>query len=105
MSLGKKSLNDHKHLIYREEEHHERSGHSKKDTKHWCKGKFGKEHKLIVKSFAELKKATWLPGCYVQYCEECGKECAYYYPPIGGNMESDSNSNKPEWLVNHLKNG
>jgi hypothetical protein len=65
---------------------------NKRDTKRWCKGKVGVEHKPAVKTFSEIKnwqgfgdrKATDLwQGWLVQYCTGCGKELDHYTPPYG----------------------
>jgi hypothetical protein len=54
-----------------------------RDTKQWCKGKIGVEHKLAVKTYLDLKNWTspGFEGWLVRYCATCGKELATYAPP------------------------
>jgi hypothetical protein len=64
---------------------------NKRDTKRWCKGKVGREHKPAVKTYSELKNWQGIKGMatdiwqgwVVQYCTECGKELDHYSPPWG----------------------
>lgn len=69
-----------------------RSNPNKRDTKRWCKGKVGIEHKPAVKTYAEIKnwqgikglaKGDIWQGWLVQYCSTCGKELDHYVPPFG----------------------
>jgi hypothetical protein len=45
----------------------------KKNTKKWCKGIEGREHKVIH----WVEKNRW--GSYVDKCENCGKEMKHYW--------------------------
>lgn len=58
---------------------------SKKDTKTWCKGKIGKNHKEKV--FSEMKPDGSLKKKELR-CESCGKILETYYPFL---------IEKPEW--------
>jgi hypothetical protein len=52
-----------------------------KDTKRWCKGYVGREHKTDVKSAPDLKGWGDIFEDYqILYCVKCGKELARYYP-------------------------
>ena len=73
----------------RDEENH-KSIPAKKDKKRWCGGHEGREHKLICKSFKEIKK--WGYDKYrILICETCGKEIAIYW---GFSKEP-----KPDWVT------
>lgn len=49
---------------------------SKKNTKRWCRGKVGKEHKIIHQPHPTYGKF----GTHVDRCDECGKELKTYWP-------------------------
>ena len=50
---------------------------SKKNTRKWCKGKEGIEHKPI---WQEDKKRNWIASVYLQFvCQVCGKELDSYF--------------------------
>ena len=80
---------------------HKTRGVSKRDTKRWCKGKVGVEHKLVVKPRSEIAgkahyqilttSEKWL----IRYCESCGKEVAWWYPMGGMKREP------PAWVVEY----
>jgi hypothetical protein len=61
---------------------------AKKDTKRWCKGKIGREHK---------------PSCvarkyfYVLECSVCGKHIDWYY--TGSVWYGGRNDPVPNWVV------
>ncbi len=67
----------------------------KKNTKLWCKGKEGVEHKLkcypykAILSFADSIFKDWR----VLACEVCGKEVDNYSPT------SWSKKQKPDWVI------
>jgi hypothetical protein len=46
----------------------------RKDTKRWCRGKAGVEHKLVV---VVLRRFTLIPSL-VRHCSGCGKEFGSY---------------------------
>lgn len=58
----------------------------KKKTSKWCRGKKGVTHEVAVATYRDIKRlpANYLPGAYagwlVQYCKECGKELAHWWP-------------------------
>lgn len=60
----------------------------KKDTKKWCGGKVGREHKLkcLAKGWRGVR-VVW----YALACTECGKELKVWYPGF-------KNDHKPEWV-------
>jgi hypothetical protein len=64
---------------------------SGKNTRRWCGGKVGREHKSTC-----MVKRTWNDKVrwYVLACTECGKELDHYYPLIG-----ILDRPKPDWVV------
>lgn len=58
---------------------------SRKKTRHWCRGKRGIQHKLVVRDYAAVKLITW-PNWYqpegskILLCSACGKEFDTYVP-------------------------
>ena len=76
---------------------------NKRDTKRWCRGKSGVEHKLVVSSLTDAHKdygmSTTFAGWYIRYCSKCGKEFAMYSPPLRGYPERKP---KPAWLLEYL---
>lgn len=64
----------------------QRPAPAKKDTKRWCRGKVGAEHKPECRVYRDVKmayaglKGDFLKGWRVLVCTECGKELATYYP-------------------------
>jgi hypothetical protein len=58
----------------------ERKKAAKKDTRTWCKGVEGREHKHAVSTYAEAKGAHWGADWLVLYCTECGRELQSYCP-------------------------
>lgn len=79
-------------------------GRSKKDTRKWCRGKEGVEHKPVCRSYAEVKLAgrvtfggramNLYEGWKILMCEDCGKELDYYSPRIIG----DKVKPPPDWV-------
>lgn len=63
---------------------------SKKDTKKWCKGKVGVEHKPKCMVFSEM-----LDNSRALVCTECGKRLAVYLPIPWITSEEDT---KPDWV-------
>lgn len=67
---------------------------SKKDTKRWCKGKEGREHKTEVRSYKDAKGVKWAhDGWFILICTACGKELDRYWP-LGLQWANEP----PEWL-------
>lgn len=61
-----------------------------RNTKKWCKGKIGHEHKLECKKYNDIKK----PGNHrtswrILFCSNCGKEIDIYY----------GTKRKPDWVI------
>jgi hypothetical protein len=59
-----------------------------RDTKRWCRGRLGVEHRAVVKTRSELGKDTWSRDhlkplrrqWLIRFCTVCGKEIDHYYP-------------------------
>ncbi len=56
--------------------------HSKKDTKHWCKGKVGREHKLEWidapnQHYSEWMRQHDIERYKIRTCTVCGKQFEY----------------------------
>ncbi len=64
---------------------------NKRNTKKWCKGKVGVEHKPECMEYAEVKKTThdFYKSWRILVCTVCGKELDIYYA---------TKKNKPEWV-------
>jgi len=63
-----------------------------KDTKRWCKGHVGREHKIVAQVMADkgyLVRA-------VQFCSACGREFDQYY------KVSFLRNDPPEWMTPEL---
>ncbi len=83
---------------------------NKRNTKRWCKGKVGVEHKPAVKTYRELKNwqgigdGQWgsniFQGWLVRYCTECGKEIDHFYPQPSGHPVPKPT---PEWAEEYFK--
>lgn len=54
-----------------------------KRTRLWCRGKIGREHRLVVGDEKSLGKAAYSfsKGTLVRYCAVCGKELERWSPP------------------------
>lgn len=87
------------------DEHRKDSSVKNKNTKKWCKGKVGREHKAICMTYAEAKlpqeernlkrKGVGVVGKHLSHyrylvCTVCGKELAIYY-----GFKSEK---KPDWV-------
>jgi hypothetical protein len=48
----------------------------KKNTRKWCRGKTGKEHRIIHQPHPTFGKY----GTHIDRCDECGKEVNCYWP-------------------------
>jgi hypothetical protein len=71
-----------------------RSVPNKRNTKLWCKGKVGVEHKPVVGTWRAAKNWSGpniFHGGLIQYCSECGKEIAQFLPMRGSARPT------PEW--------
>lgn len=55
-------------------------GGSKKDTKRWCRGRVGREHKPECRTYSEHKRVGYGPDWRLLICAECGKELDRYMP-------------------------
>ena len=53
---------------------------SGKNTKRWCRGKVGREHKPECRSYNEVKRVTFAPEWKLLICSECGKELDFWMP-------------------------
>lgn len=53
---------------------------NKKDTKRWCKGVVGREHKLQCVRYQEYKNSAIGKDWRLLLCTECRKELDYWYP-------------------------
>lgn len=63
---------------------------TKKNTKKWCKGKVGREHKPQCRSDPRYP-ASWRH----LVCTECGKQLDWYYPSTFERKREP----KPAWVV------
>lgn len=65
-----------------------RAPHSaiKKKTRHWCRGKRGVPHQLVVRDYVTVKRVSWPEwfrpggGSKILLCAKCGKEFDTYHP-------------------------
>lgn len=74
----------------------------KKDTKKWCRGKVGVEHKPVCRDYSEAKLTRFVAhdghemklhkGWKLLVCTGCGKELERYYP-WGADKKKP-----PEWV-------
>lgn len=75
-----------------------------RDTKRWCRGKPGVEHKPIVATRSELGKASWDADrplrrqSLVRYCADCGKELDSFYQ-FGGEIPFMRLNEPPQWAL------
>lgn len=60
---------------------------SKKDTKRWCKGHVGREHKLICVTDSFFKDR------HILRCETCGKKLDFWWPHPWNKKP------KPDWVT------
>lgn len=68
----------------------------KKDTKKWCRGKEGVEHKLECVPYSATKKTTqkFYESWRLLICKTCGKEMDTYFPSLGKFIRRQ----KPAWV-------
>jgi len=74
--------------------------HGNRDTRRWCRGKVGVEHKLVVASRDQLGKGYGAPvfePWLVRYCATCGKEFDSY-----SSMSFAGKREPPEWAATYL---
>lgn len=53
---------------------------SKRNTKRWCRGKPGVEHKPVCVGYNEHKGVKFAPDWRLLLCEACGKTLARWWP-------------------------
>lgn len=75
-----------------------RSVPNRRNTRRWCKGKVGAEHKSVVGTWRALKHTggrdfhgTLFHGGLIRYCSECGKEIETFLPMRGSSRPT------PDW--------
>ena len=68
---------------------------NKKDTKKWCRGRVGREHKLACIGHNRIK--DWK----ILACTECGKHMDHYWP----NPWRKSDEPAPEWVQQSVLHG
>ena len=80
-----------------EEEEIQKPKKKRKDTKHWCKGKKGKEHVLKCMTHEEAKGPSHMALASWRYlvCTVCGKELEVYY----GDKNHLIKQERPDWVV------
>lgn len=52
---------------------------SRRNTRRWCRGVEGREHKPVCVDYDELKGVAWRTGSKVLMCEVCQKQLAFYW--------------------------
>ena len=73
---------------------------AKKDTRRWCKGVVGREHKPVCMPYGKgVIRSLSVTQCWrVLACSVCGKELESYTPwPRGSGMRQIP---KPAWVTN-----
>ena len=56
-------------------------GGGKRNTKKWCRGVVGREHKPVCVNYSDLKGSpTIYKGWKVLACDKCGKHLDYWWP-------------------------
>jgi hypothetical protein len=74
-------------------------GGSAKDTKRWCRGKVGREHKPVCVDYNTLKNATFYDKWKTLVCETCSKRLDHYFP----SPFQEQPSPPPAWVLNPFK--
>ena len=73
-------------------------GRSAKDTRKWCRGKVGVEHKPVCVAYGELKSTTATTPISREWrtlvCTECNKHLDHWCP-----WPWTRNKKKPGWVV------
>jgi hypothetical protein len=67
-------------------------GGSRRNTKRWCRGKVGIEHK------PECQTDKGICRHKILVCTECGKHLDWWFPPIGSGLDFLSRP-KPDWVT------
>jgi hypothetical protein len=75
-------------------------GLSSRDTRRWCKGKIGVEHKHEVKPWSDLKKHGFVLDWLVLFCSTCGKDLDRYIPPHPNWTRKPKPT--PEWAAKYI---
>jgi hypothetical protein len=70
---------------------------SRRDTKKWCRGKVGVEHKSYCVSYNDLKntRATYADEWKVLICTACGKQLAHWWPSVFRPTKEQA----PDWVT------
>ncbi len=77
---------------------------TKGKTRHWCRGKRGVPHQLVVRDFMATKRVTWPAwfrtgeGSKILLCAKCGKEFAQHHPRDA--MPGHPALPTPDWVTN-----
>lgn len=69
---------------------------SKRNTKRWCRGKVGREHKPRCVDYSDLKNVTWGSKWKVLLCDECGKQLDHWWPRM---FDFETAKTPPAWVV------
>lgn len=71
----------------------------RKDTKKWCRGRVGKEHKLEWKTYEEVKHSSWCAkgdsNWFILMCTVCNKQIEHCWSFIKGKCKNP-NHNHPK---------
>jgi ribosomal protein S25 len=99
MSEWKKAASDRRDERHIKDEKEVPKHSSKKNTKKWCRGKVGVEHKLECKKYNDVKNMSIIAQYYINarilICTVCGKELDAYLPHSNIFFKSKP---KPEWV-------
>ena len=68
-------------------------GSNKKNTKRWCKGKVGREHKPECRNYSN-DVGNLFKGWRILVCTDCGKHLDYYFPSSLWRTPA-----KPDWVT------
>ena len=79
-----------------------RAPSTRKKTRHWCRGKRGVPHKLVVRDYLSVKHTHWWPdeymkGAKILLCSACGKEFDTYIP---WPTQREREQVVPDWVTN-----
>lgn len=68
---------------------------TRRDTKKWCRGKIGVEHKPVCVAYNDLKNSSvHAPDWKILICTACGKQLAHWWPsPFRPTTEQ-----APDWV-------
>jgi hypothetical protein len=75
---------------------------TRKKTRHWCRGKRGVPHKLVVRDYLTVKRLSY-PNGYgkdgkILLCSACGKEFDTYVPRAATRYFAARQI--PDWVTN-----